>query len=112
MKREEGLLQNLFYVWQCVWRYNRVIVPVILANTLVTAAAPFTGLLLPRQILDELLTARRPGRLVLLLISFFLLSVLFSYLMLDSAEGRQTNTNKKGLPQSLKGYDSDMIPPK
>ncbi len=80
MKREEGLLQNHFYVWQCVWRYNRVIVPVILANTLVTAAAPFTGILLPRQILDELLTARRPGRLVLLLISFFLLSALFSYL--------------------------------
>lgn len=80
MRGKEGLLQNNIYVLRCVWKYDRGILPLILANTLVTAVAPFIGILFPRQILDELLTARRPGRLGLLLLSFFLASSLSSYL--------------------------------
>lgn len=44
MRGKEGLLQNNIYVLRCVWKYDRGILPLILANTLVTAVAPFIGI--------------------------------------------------------------------
>lgn len=72
MKNNYSLMQNNLYVMRGVWRYNKLIFVLITANTLVTAVSPFIGILFPRQILDELLAAKRPDRLALLLAAFFL----------------------------------------
>lgn len=72
MKNNYNLMQNNLYVMRGVWRYNKLIFLLIAANTLVTAVSPFIGILFPRQILDELLAAKRPDRLALLLAAFFL----------------------------------------
>lgn len=72
MKKRYRLLRNNGYVLRNVWKYDRLILLLVVANTFVTAISPFIGILFPRHILEELLTARRPGRLCLLLAIFFL----------------------------------------
>lgn len=74
-----GLLQNSGYVLQNVWKYNRRILLLVSANTVVTALSPFIGILFPRYILAELLAARRPERLCLLLGAFFLAASAAAY---------------------------------
>ena len=80
MKKKYNLLQNMTYVLSGVCKYNKCILVLIIVNTFVTAISPFIGILFPRQILDELLTLKRPDRVFLLLISFFLASSAASYL--------------------------------
>lgn len=79
MVKKYGLMQNSIYVMGSVWKHNRLILPLIAVNTFVTAVSPFIGILFPRQILDELLTAKRPERLALLLVAFFLTAVAAAY---------------------------------
>lgn len=79
MKKNYNLIQNNFYVLRGVWKYNKRILLFILINTFITAVSPFIGILFPRQILDELLTAKRPDRLFFLLVSFFLAASAASY---------------------------------
>lgn len=79
MVKKYGLMQNSIYVMGSVWKHNRLILPLIAVNTFVTAVSPFIGILFPRQILDELLTAKRPERLALLLAAFFLTAVAAAY---------------------------------
>lgn len=80
MKKKYNLIQNMAYVLHGVCKYNKWILFFIIANTLVTAVSPFIGILFPRQILDELLTLKRPDKVFLLLIFFFLASSAASYL--------------------------------
>lgn len=80
MEKKYSLMQNMRYVLDGVWKYNRVILLLILLNTLVTAVSPFIGILFPRQILEELLTAKRPERLCMLLAAFLLASAAAAYL--------------------------------
>lgn len=79
MAKKYSLMQNMGYVLSGVWSYNRLILPLIVLNALVTAAWPFIGIFFPRQILDELLTAKRPGRLCILLAAFVLASAAAAY---------------------------------
>lgn len=79
MEKKYNLVQNNIYVFRGVWKYNRLILLLIIANTVVTSVSPFIGILFPRQILDELLTANRPERLCLLLAAFFLAAASASY---------------------------------
>ena len=72
-------MQNSGYVLSGVWSYNRLILFLIAANTLVTAFSPFIGILFPRQILEELLTQRRPERVAMLLGAFFLAAAAAGY---------------------------------
>ncbi len=78
-QKKYGLARNAYYVLLGVWKYNRAILLLIAANTLVTAVSPFIGILFPRRILEELLGARRPERIFLLLAAFFLASALSAY---------------------------------
>jgi ABC-type multidrug transport system, ATPase and permease components len=80
MRKKYNLLQNNIYVLQGVFKYNKLILLLIAANTFVTAIAPFIGILLPRQILNELLTTRCQERIVVLLAIFFILSSMTAYL--------------------------------
>lgn len=79
MRKKYNLIQNSLYVMCGVWKYNRLILLLIIANTAVTAVSPFIGILFPRQILDELLTAKRPERICLLLMAFFLAASAAAY---------------------------------
>lgn len=79
MRKKYNLVQNNIYVFRGVWKYNRLILLLIIVNTVVTAVSPFIGILFPRQILDELLTDKRPERLCLLLAAFFLAASAASY---------------------------------
>ena len=79
MEKKYNLMQNSGFVMDGVWKYNRRILPLIAVNTLVTAVSPFIGILFPRQILNELLTAKRPERLILLLVEFFLAALAAAY---------------------------------
>lgn len=79
MEKGYSLLENNAYVLQCVWKHNRLILLLVAANTFVTALSPFIGILFPRQILGELLAARRPERLCLLLAAFFLAASAAAY---------------------------------
>lgn len=74
MTKKYSLMRNMCYVLRGVWDENRRILFLIALNTLVTAVAPFIGIFFPRQILDELLTAKRPDRLCMLLAAFLLAS--------------------------------------
>lgn len=74
MTKNHGLIRNTCYVLSGVWSHDRLILLLIAANTLVAALSPFIGILFPRQILDELLTAKRPERLCMLLAAFLLAS--------------------------------------
>lgn len=80
MEKKYNLIQNMFYVLCGVCKYNKWILFYMIVNTFVTAVSPFIGILFPRQILDELLTLKRPDRVFLLLLSFFLASSAASYL--------------------------------
>lgn len=80
MAKKYSLMQNMRYVLDGVWKYNRVILLLILLNSLVTAVSPFIGMLFPRQILEELLTAKRPERLCMLLAAFLVASAAAAYL--------------------------------
>lgn len=80
MEKKYNLIQNMFYVLCGVCKYNKWILFYMIVNTFVTAVSPFIGILFPRQILDELLTLKRPDRVFALLLSFFLASSAASYL--------------------------------
>lgn len=47
MEKKYSLMQNMRYVLDGVWKYNRVILLLIPLNTLVTAVSPFIGILFP-----------------------------------------------------------------
>ena len=80
MKKKYNFRQNISFVLCGVWKYNKRILALTIVNTFVTAVSPFIGILFPRQILDELLTSKRPNRVFLLLMSFFLAASAASYL--------------------------------
>lgn len=80
MKKEYNLMQNSVYVMRGVWKYDKPILLLIVANTLVLAISPFIGILFPRQIINELLGLKRLDVLILLLIGFFVVASLVGYL--------------------------------
>jgi ATP-binding cassette subfamily C protein len=80
MKKQYNLIQNNFYVMRGVWKYDKSILLLIAANTLVMAISPLISILFPRQIINELLGAKRVDKLILLLLGFFVAASVVGYI--------------------------------
>ncbi len=79
-RKTHGVLSNLLYVYQHMWKWHKESVFYMLGNTVVTAIAPFIWVFAPKLLIDELLGAGRTTTIVQLLAVTALITVVVHYL--------------------------------
>ncbi len=75
-----GILNNLQYLFKFIWECDKSIYGIMAFYTLLTAIAPFIGIFAPKFLIDELIKGKRPEMLIGIIVAFFVLSALVSYL--------------------------------
>ncbi len=71
--------QNTCYVIKNAWQIDKLVFLYFGANTILTALQPFIGIFFPRWILAELLGAKRPEQLLMMLVGFFVTAAVTGY---------------------------------
>lgn len=78
-KKKGTLLSNLKYIMGYAWSQDKVLFAQCGVYTILASIAPFTGIFLPKFLIDELLGQRRIEIILMTLIGFFLLSSVVNY---------------------------------
>ncbi|SUY46618.1 ABC transporter [Clostridium putrefaciens] len=78
-KDKRSLMTNIVFLVKNAWTFDKGLFVYFGLYTILTAVSPFIGILAPKFLIDELMSSKRIEVLLIILSTFFILSVIIKY---------------------------------